>query len=348
MECHPYYSQDIHGPYSLFDLGNFDLDSGQRLRNAQLAYATFGTLSPLRDNAILFPTWYSGTSKIIEQAYIGPGRALDPDKYFVIVPNQLGNGLSTSPQNAPSPINAGAFPAVSIADDVRAQHKLVTEHFGISKLELVLGGSMGAQQTYAWAVAYPDVVKRAAPIAGTAKCSSHNKLIVQTFKEAITSDPNWKAGWYSDPALVQEGLRRHARLFAASGFSAKLFAKEGWRGLGFTSATDFVTSFVEAHFLPQDANNLLLMLNKWQNGDVTLNGHDSLEAALAKITAKVAVIAIEEDLFFSLADIQAEQRLISNSELKLVSSDWGHLALFGVDSDYNASIDSHLKALLAS
>ncbi|MBA2126962.1 hypothetical protein DLM45_12130 [Hyphomicrobium methylovorum] len=348
MDHNPYYSQNIHGPYSLYDLGNFDLDSGLRLRNAQLAYATFGTLSPLKDNAILFPTWYSGTSKIIEQAYIGPGRALDPSKYFIIIPNQLGNGLSTSPQNTPSPMNAGAFPAVSIADDVRAQHKLVTEHFGISKLELVLGGSMGAQQTYEWAVAYPDVVKRAAPIAGTAKCSSHNKLLVQTFKEAITSDPAWRGGMYSDSSAVHRGLKRHAHLFAASGFTAKLFTMEGWRGLGFTSANDFVTNFVEAHFLPQDANNLLLMLNKWQNGDVTLNGRGSLEAALAKITAKVAVIAIEEDLFFSLADIRAEQRLIPNSELKLVSSDWGHLALFGVDAGYNATIDSYLNALLAS
>lgn len=343
-----YYSEDIHGPYSTFNLGDFDLDSGNRLRGAKLAYTTFGTLSPLKDNAVLFPTWYSGTSKIIEQAYIGKGRTLDPDKYFIIVANQLGNGLSSSPQNTPSPANGGAFPKISIADDVRAQCKLITDVFGISKLELVLGGSMGAQQTYEWAVRYPDMVKRAAPIAGSARASLHNKLLVETFKEAISSDPHWDGGWYQRGDAVHRGLRRHAHLFAASGFSPKLYASEGWRSLGFSTVDDFVTNFVEAHFLPQDPNNLLLMLNKWQNGDVSRATSGCLKTALGKITARVAVIAIEEDNFFPLADIAAEQRMIPNSELRLVSSEWGHLALFGVDPGYNATVDSHLRTLLAT
>jgi homoserine O-acetyltransferase/O-succinyltransferase len=348
MDTFSYYSEDIHGPYSIFNLGDLDLESGYRLRNAQLAYATFGTLSPAKDNAILFPTWYSGTSKIIEQAYIGGQRALDPSKYFIIIANQLGNGLSTSPQNSASPIDGAAFPAISIGDDVRAQHKLVTENFGISKLELVLGGSMGAQQTFEWAVRFPDMVRRAAPIAGAARATSHNRLLVQTFKEAITSDPNWNGGWYTGHLAVHRGLRRHAQLFAVSGFSPKLFANEGWRSLGFTTANDFVTNFVEAHFLPQDPNDLLLMLNKWQNGDVSRMTAGCLKTALSRITARVTVIAITEDAFFPLADIEAEQRLIPNSELKLVSSDWGHLALFGVDPGFNKTIDAHLDALLSA
>ena len=129
----------------------------------KLAYATFGTLNAARDNAILVPTWYSGTNKIIEQVYIGKGRALDPDKYFIVVVNQIGSGLSTSPHNTPAPAGMGNFPHVRIGDDVRAQHKLVTEKFDLKSLALVVGGSMGAQQTYEWAVRYPDMVKRAAP-----------------------------------------------------------------------------------------------------------------------------------------------------------------------------------------
>lgn len=348
MYSHAYYSQAIHGPFSIFNLGDLDLESGYRLRDTKLAYATFGTLSPAKDNAILFPTWYSGTSKIIGQSYIGSQRALDPEKYFIIVPNQIGNGLSSSPQNSPSPINGAAFPYISIGDDVNAQFRLITEHFGISKLELVLGCSMGAQQTYDWSVRHPDIVKRAAPIAGTAKCTSHNKLLVQTFKDAITSDPNWEEGWYGNSSHVHRGLRRHAHLFTVSGFSPKLFASEGWRSLGFTSPGDFTRSFVEAHFLPQDPNDLLCMLNKWQNGDVSRMTDGCLKTALSKINARVAVIAIEEDHFFPIADIEAEQRLIPNSELKRVSSEWGHLAVFGVDGGYNAAIDSHLKALLSA
>jgi len=106
---HTYYSQETHGPYETFNLDDFDLEDGGRIRNLTLAYATFGKLSPRKDNAILFPTWYSGTSKILEQAYIGKGRALDPSRYFIILVNQIGNGLSSSPQNTPSPFNL--FPA---------------------------------------------------------------------------------------------------------------------------------------------------------------------------------------------------------------------------------------------
>jgi homoserine O-acetyltransferase/O-succinyltransferase len=101
-----YYSQELHGPYQLFDLGDFGLEDGGKIRSCKLAYATFGQLTSQKDNAILILTWYSGTSKIMEQAYIGPGRAIDPDKYFIIIANQIGNGLSSSPPNTSAPFNA--------------------------------------------------------------------------------------------------------------------------------------------------------------------------------------------------------------------------------------------------
>ena len=140
------------------------------------------------------------------------------------------------------------FRAFEIGDDVRAQHKLVTERFGIDKLELVLGASMGAQLTYDWAVRFPEAIKRAAPIAGTARGTAHNRLLVETFIEAITSDPAWDGGWYNEARAVHRGLRRHARVFAASGFTPALFNEAGWEKLPFTSADDFVTGFVENLF----------------------------------------------------------------------------------------------------
>ncbi len=143
-----YYSQDVHGPYELYDIGNLELE-GRRLRSdaCKLAHATFGKLNAAKDNAILIPTWYSGTSKIMEQVYIGQGRALDPDKYFIIIVNQIGSGLSTSPHNTPAPAGMANFPHVRIGDDVRAQYKLLADQFDLKSLALVVGGSMGAQQT---------------------------------------------------------------------------------------------------------------------------------------------------------------------------------------------------------
>ncbi len=343
-----YYSQDVHGPYETYDLGDFELEDGGAIRGLKLAYATFGALSPKKDNAILFPSWYSGTTKILEQAYVGPGRALDPSKYFIILVNQIGNGLSSSPSNAARPFNAASFPRVRIGDDVRAQHQLIVEKFGIERLALVLGGSMGAQQTYDWAVRFPDAVARAAPIAGTAQGSAHNRLLVENFVAAITSDPVWDGGWYGDQAAVHRGLRRHARLFALDGFSPDLFNHAIWRKLGFTSRDDFLTGFVEGHFLPQDPNNLVLLLAKWRDFDVGGFGGGDLAGALARVTAKTFVIAIEEDAFFPLKDVAAHQKLIPNSELKLASSVWGHLALFGADPAYNAAVDGFLTELLSA
>ena len=234
-----YYSQDVHGPYELYDIGNLELEEGGTIRACKLAYATFGTLNAARDNAILIPTWYSGTNKIIEQVYIGKGRALDPDKYFIIVVNQIGNGLSTSPHNTPAPAGMGNFPHVRIGDDVRAQHKLVTEKFGLKSLALVVGGSMGAQQTYEWAVRYPDMVKRAAPIAGTAKNTVHDFLFTETLVDAITSDPGFNKGFYASSADVREGLLRHAKMWAVMGWSTEFFQQNRHKALGFSSMERF-------------------------------------------------------------------------------------------------------------
>ena len=169
MSSDGYYTEQVHGPHEYLDLGNFELASGFVLPDARLAYKTMGTLSDAKDNAVLLPHMYSGTAAFM-QAYVGPGRPLDPDRYFFILPAQFGDGFSSSPSNTPPPFDRGAFPPVAISDDVRAQHRLVTEHFGISQLALVSGWSMGGQQTLEWAVRYPDAVAgrcRSPPPPGT-------------------------------------------------------------------------------------------------------------------------------------------------------------------------------------
>src|SRR3989344_3212545 len=160
-----YYSQEHHGPFELINIGALQLEEGSCIPECQLAVAVHGTLNADKTNAILVPTWYSGTSKAMEQIYIGEGRALDPAKYCIIVVNQIGNGLSSSASNTGGSFAGPWFPNFRIGDDVSAQPPLLTEYFGIESLALVVGGSMGAQQTYEWAVRYPDFVKRAAAIA---------------------------------------------------------------------------------------------------------------------------------------------------------------------------------------
>jgi homoserine O-acetyltransferase/O-succinyltransferase len=344
----PYYSQEGHGPYELYDIGDLELEEGGTLPNCKLAVATHGKLNAAKDNAILVPTWFSGTSKIIEQAYIGKGRALDPDKYFIVVVNQIGNGLSTSPHNTPAPDGMANFPKVRIGDDVRAQHRLLTERFGLTRLALVVGGSMGGQQTYEWAVRYPEMVERAAPIAATAKNTDHDFLFTETLVEAITSDPAFAGGHYKQSSDVAAGLNRHAKLWAVMGWSTEFYKHGRPAALGFPTLSAFIDNFMASHFAPMDPNDLLATAWKWQRGDVSRMTGGNLAQALGRIRAKTFVMPVSHDMFFPPADCQAEQQLIPGSEFRPLSSIDGHLALFGTDPEFLRQLDASLKALLES
>ena len=342
-----YYSEDVHGSHEIFELGNFPLIMGETLRKAKLAYKTHGTLNQAKDNAILFPHMYSGTPKAME-IFIGEGRPLDPTKYFIILPGQFGNGFSSSPSNTPPPFNMGAFPQIMIGDDVRAQHRLVTEQFGISELQLVLGWSMGAEQTYEWAVRYPDMVKRASPFAGTAKTTPHDYIFVRMHENAIKSDPAWNNGFYIEPHAVHVGLRRHAEVWSVMGVCQEFYKHEAWRDVGFSSLEDFIRGFWENWFLPMDPNNLLCMAWKWRHGDVSLHTQGDLAAALGRIKAKTFVMPFSNDMFFPPEDCKEEAVLIPHSEFRVINSLWAHFAMFCMTEEDKQAIDNNLQDLLAS
>jgi homoserine O-acetyltransferase len=347
MISNTYYSQEMHGPYEVHDIGDLQLEEGGTIRGCKLAYATLGTLNAAKNNAILVSTWYSGTSKIMEQVYTGRGRALDPDTYFIIIVNQIGSGLSTSPHNTPGPSGMGNFPRVRIGDDVRAQHRLITEKFNLQSLALVVGGSMGAQQTYEWAVRYPDMVQRAAPIAGTARNTEHDSLFAATLVDAITSDPGFNDGFYASPSDVRQGLLRHAKMWAVMGWSTEFFKQNRHRALGFSSMNDFIINFMFGYFSVMDPNDLLCMAWKWQHGDVSRMTGGNLREALGRIKAKTFVMPIDQDMFFPPRDCEVEQRMIAGSEFRPLKCIDGHLALFGTDPNFVGQVDKHLKELLA-
>jgi homoserine O-acetyltransferase/O-succinyltransferase len=239
------------------------------------------------------------------------------------------------------------FPHVRIGDDVRAQHKLVTEKLGIESLALVLGGSQGAQQTYEWAVRYPDMVRRAAPIAGTARATVHFVLFIEALVEAITSDPDFNKGFYSSPAEVQEGLLRHAKIWAVMGWSTEFFQQGRHKALGFSSVDDFIINFMYTYFSPMDPNDLLCMAWKAQRADVSRHTGGDLREALNRVKAQTFVIPLSSAMFFPPADCQAEWRLIPEAEFHPVQTIDGHLALFGADPDAMKQLDKHLGELPA-
>ena len=336
--------------YEVFELGDVVLQEGATLREARLAYKTLGSLNEDGSNAIVYPTWYSGRHWENEWL-IGEGMALDPNEYFIIIPNMLGNGLSSSPSNTPPPYDKARFPHVTVYDNVSVQHRLVTERFGIEKLALVTGWSMGAGQTYQWAVSYPEMVERMLPFCGSARTSRHNIVFLEGVKAALTADDAFKGGWYDEQPT--KGLRAMARVYAGWGFSQAFYWDEVYKeGLGFSSLEDFLVGFWEGFFLDgRDANNLLAMLWTWQNGDIgkTPGFDGDYERALASIKAKAIVMPAEKDLYFPPEDEEYAVGRMSgtDAELRVIPGVWGHFAGGGLNPKDIAFIDGALKELLA-
>jgi homoserine O-acetyltransferase len=313
--------------YDIFELGNWKLQNGMTIPNAKIAYKTFGDQNNL-SKVIIFPTWYSGTHKDNEWL-IGVNKTLSPKNYFIIIPNMFGNGLSSSPSNQLPPYDGPRFPNVTLYDNVKAQHKLITEVFNVKKIFAVIGWSMGAQQSYQWASLYPDMVERCIPFCGSAKTSIHNKVFLEGPKSALMADNGFKNGWYKPDEPPRFGLRAFGRVYAGWGMSQAFYREELYKSkLKYESLEDFLVGFWEGYFQTKDANNLLCMLWTWQNGNISDNEiyNKNFELALKSIKAKCLIMPCSHDLYFTPEDNEYECLHIKNSEYCLIKSVWGHWA----------------------
>jgi homoserine O-acetyltransferase/O-succinyltransferase len=311
--------------YKIFEAGDVVLQSGLTYRKAKLAYKTYGTLNATKSNVIVYPTSY-GAQHTDTEWMIGTDKALDPSKYFIIIPNKFGNGLSSSPSNTPAPFDRGRYPHFTMADNVRVQERLLREVFGIERVALVYGFSMGAQQAFHWGALFPDKVERIAPVCGSAKTARHNFVFLEGVKAALTADPAWQDGYFATQPL--RGLRAMGRIYAGWALSQDFYREELYLKLGFSSLEDFLISGWEANFQRRDANDLLAMLWTWQHADISANelyGGD-LGKALAAITARAIVMPSETDLYFRVEDNRREVAKMPNAELRPIPSIWGHRA----------------------
>ncbi|MFO0957563.1 MAG: alpha/beta fold hydrolase [Isosphaeraceae bacterium] len=329
-----------------FDLGDFPLLTGVTLPGAKLSYTTHGTLSPSKDNAILFPNFLGGSPAALE-VWIGPGRPLDPEKYFIILPGHFGSDPTSSPSNTPPPFDRGAFPAIHIADDVIAQHKMLTEQFGITQLQLILGWSVGALQTYEWAVRFPDFIRRVASIAGAPRPSAWTRLWLQTVVvDPIVTDPAWDGGFYADGRAVQGGARRQAHIAALTLPPGRFYREEIWKNLGFASVDDFVARFWEGFWLSQDPNNGVTQARKARLADPAHGG--DIAEALGKIKAKTVVVAFTGDPMFPPEECKVDAQRIPGATFHEVPSDFGHMATFALSPKDTAAVDEILRTHLQS
>jgi homoserine O-acetyltransferase len=306
-----------------FELGELALQSGQVLEGARLVYATFGCPNAARDNVVLFPTYYTGTHAD-NARIIGPGRALDPGRLFVVVPNLFGNGVSSSPSNHPTQRGAD-FPQVTLLDNVVCHQRMLEQLWGVERVALALGWSMGAQQAYHFGALFPDRVRSLLAICGSAKTSPHNWVFLEGVKAALLADPDFRGGRYDRPP--ERGLGAFGRVYAGWAYSQAFFRNGLYRHLGHASPGALLDAW-DADHRGWDANDLLAMLWSWQRADISDNARygGDLGRALRSIEARTIVMPASTDLYFPPEDSAFEVAHLPNAELRVIESDWGHIA----------------------
>ena len=301
-------------------LGDLVLQSGAVLHDARLAWKSYGTLSRARDNVIVYPTSYSDTHRD-QEWLVGPDRILDPTRWFIVTPDMFANGLSSSPSNS------DAYPAlVTMADNVRAQHRLLREQFGIERLACAYGFSMGAQQAYHWAALYPDSVERAVVVCGSARTAVHNQVFLRALLATLEAAPEYRGGGRFE-AEPRAALRAFARIYAGWAMSQDWYRA----GLHLGSASgleDFLDREWAPGFESCHAADLYAQARTWDASDISANecyGHD-LDRALGAIRARVLLMPGATDLYFRVADNEAEMDRLRDAALRPIPSIWGHRA----------------------
>lgn len=246
--------------FSTFDLGDFTLSSGEVIPNAYIAYKTYGDKA---NPAIVYPSWFSGLISDNEWL-IGEDLALNPKKYFIIVPAMIGNGQSVSPSNTRerrAKNGFAKFPDVTVKDNVTAQHRLVTVGLGVAHARMVLGWSMGAGQTYQWLTQYPDFMDLGVPFCGSARTSIHNEVFLEGVKCAVLAakkaasagSANGEIGQKSEGGYAQwtdeervAGMKALGRVYAGWGFSQQFYREKLYETkMGFKDLEDFMVNFWE-------------------------------------------------------------------------------------------------------
>jgi homoserine O-acetyltransferase len=296
----------------LFELGDVPLRCGHTIPAARLGFLQIGTLNADRSNLVLVPTSYGARPE--DLAWLA-GPVLDPERWCIVIAGMFGNGVSSSPSHGGMGLAEQGW-VVHHADNVAAQLRLLQERFGVSRLPLIYGWSMGAQQAYQWAVRQPDWVERICCVCGTARTSPHNRLFLLSLRQALTADPHWTGSGFR--GVPEQGLRTYALIYASWA------ASQPW----FRSLEEPVEQHVEERWLPlyrrHDPRDLIAMLDTWLAHDVADGG--DLNHVLKGLQARAAVVACDRDLYFTVEDMAAEAAALPDADFHVLRSTLGHRA----------------------
>jgi homoserine O-acetyltransferase/O-succinyltransferase len=311
-------------------IGSFEPELGGTLGDVTIAYETWGVLNGRADNVVLLTHALTGDSHAAGgpsgghrrggwwDPMVGPGRPIDTEQYFVVCSNVLGGCAgSTGPASVDpetgEPYGAN-FPVITIRDMVRAQKRLL-DGLGVRRLALVIGGSIGGQQALEWAVEFPDVVEKAAPVAATGSLGPQGVGMSEIGRRAIMADPNWQEGSYYGTGKTPEDGLAIARM---AGMMTYQSAPGQWERFGRRPAgrpalfREFGGRFeIESYLHYQgrdlvgrfDANSYLYLTRAMDLYDVA-GGYDSETEALSRVSADLLFVGITSDWLFPASEVE--------------------------------------------
>ena len=334
-----------HAPeHQLASLGNFRFESGQTIDELKVSYVTYGKLNAARDNAVLSLQHFTGDHHDNE-FIIGPGKALDTEKYFVIATDFLANAklrqdLTTGPTNSGLKMR---FPRITARDWVNADTKLVKEYLGVNHVVAAVGGSIGGINAFQLAVSQPDFVSAIIPIAASAQTNPQARMVLRHVRDVIALDPGWYSGMYeANPATgLKVALMELVPWFPAPQYMDDLTTSEKLR--------DYEATW-QGRWSGLDARDIFYQLEGWSEfnlGD-TPGFKGDVKAALTAIKAKTLLIGVKEDQLFRPEELQLAKSILRDAVYLELSSSMGHLASIGSDPKFNETINREIAKFLAT
>jgi homoserine O-acetyltransferase len=291
-----------------FELKDVRLGSGAKLASCRIGYRTFGLLNGAKDNAVVFPTWFSGKSADLE-SFFGPGKLIDTGRFFVIAVDALGNGVSCSPSNTQR-----AMPRFTVGDMVQAEYRLVTEHFGLKGAYAVVGISMGGMQTFEWITRFPAFMKKAVPIIGSPKLTAADMLLWQAELSAIEAAEECKCDLRKAMLAVQ-AMHQYALYSPGWWVSAKDGAD--WPGLQRRLESEVASAM--------DPRDWAAQLRAMMAQDVSLNAGGSMERAEDLVQARILIVVATQDHMVNPSPALSFAKQVKAQVLQLAGN-CGHMA----------------------
>lgn len=293
-------------------IGDFTLENGQTIYDCRIGYRAFGKMNAKKSNIILFSTWFSGTTE--DLANTVPGKLIDTTRYYIILVDALGDGISSSPSNSPRQPRL-SFPVFTIRDMVESQHRMLTENLHITHVKAIAGISMGGMQSFQWSVSYPDFAEKIIPIAGSPQLTSNDLMLWTGEIRTMESDTAYHNGNYEGFPSIPGVFVLHRLAVATAAYYASSISRDSFE--------IWFNETIHQHAF--DWNNWHRQLEAMISMDIAKSAGGTLANGAKKIKAKLLVIVSKQDQMVN--PIPATKIAgIKNAKLLVLTSDCGHLA----------------------